>query len=138
LVIQPSGSKSWALRFRRNGKTAKMTLGRVDPLGEMEGDPVLGGLLTLAAARTLATKIMRERATGKDVIGDAMTAKRRRRVEGEQRQAQNFAVVARRYIEEYARRLPGWCLKSPDYQTSYPIPTRLPSVVVTLPANAID
>jgi hypothetical protein len=111
LVIQPSGSKSWALRFRRNGKTAKMTLGRFDPLGEMEGDPVLGGLLTLAAARTLATKIMRERATGKDVIGDAMTAKRRRRVEGEQRQAQNFAVVARRYIEEYARRLPGWCLR---------------------------
>ena len=28
LVVQPSGAKSWAVRFRANGKTAKMTLGR--------------------------------------------------------------------------------------------------------------
>ena len=31
LVVQPSGSKSWALRFRKpDGRPAKMTLGPVD------------------------------------------------------------------------------------------------------------
>ncbi len=28
LVVQPSGAKSWAVRFQANGKTAKVTLGR--------------------------------------------------------------------------------------------------------------
>jgi hypothetical protein len=35
LVIQPSGQKSWALRFRRpNGRPAKLTLGSVDFSGK--------------------------------------------------------------------------------------------------------
>jgi hypothetical protein len=34
LIIQPSGAKSWALRFRRpGGATAKLTLGGVDLSG---------------------------------------------------------------------------------------------------------
>ena len=28
LVVQPTGAKSWAVRFRASGKTAKLTLGR--------------------------------------------------------------------------------------------------------------
>jgi integrase len=80
-----------------------MTLGRFDPLGEMEGEPTLGGPLTLMAARRLATEILRQRALGKDVIGDAMSAKRRRRSEVSDRERQNFAVVAKRYVEEYAK-----------------------------------
>ena len=56
LLIQPSGAKSWALRFRRpSGKPAKLTLGPFDPMGEMEGEPTRGAPLTLAAARKLAT-----------------------------------------------------------------------------------
>jgi hypothetical protein len=44
LVIQPSGAKSWALRFRRpDGRTGKLTLGPFDPMSELEGDPVIGG-----------------------------------------------------------------------------------------------
>jgi hypothetical protein len=43
LVIQPSGAKSWAMRFRRpNGRTAKITLGPVDLYGtETPAEPVL-------------------------------------------------------------------------------------------------
>ena len=54
LVIQTSGARSWALRFRRpDGRPAKMTLGVVDLSGrEMEGQPVIGQPLTLSAART--------------------------------------------------------------------------------------
>src|SRR5262249_26313228 len=45
LVIQPSGSKSWCVRFRRpGGKPAKLTLGSADDSGrEGENDPVIGG-----------------------------------------------------------------------------------------------
>jgi integrase len=43
LVVQPSGAKSWAARYRHNGKSCKFTLG---PAGE--------GGLTLAAAREAA------------------------------------------------------------------------------------
>jgi integrase len=104
LIVQPSGAKSWALRFRRpDGRTGKLTLGRFDPLGEMEGEPVVGGPLTLAAARRLAADVMRQRALGKDVISDHATAKRRRKTDHEQRAAQNFAVVARRFVVEYAQ-----------------------------------
>ena len=28
MIVQPSGAKSWAVRFRANGRTAKVTLGR--------------------------------------------------------------------------------------------------------------
>ena len=105
LVIQVSGYKSWSVRFRRpGGKSGNLVLGPVDLTGdEMPDEPVLGGPLTLAGARALAASVARERARGKDVIGDAMSAKRRRKVEGEQRERQNFAATAKRYIEEYAK-----------------------------------
>lgn len=45
LIVQASGTRSWALRYRRpNGSTAKLTLGRADANG-----------LSLAAARHAAT-----------------------------------------------------------------------------------
>jgi hypothetical protein len=104
LVIQPSGAKSWALRFRRpDGRTGKLTLGRFDPMTELEGEPTIGGPLTLAAARRLASDIMRQRALGRDVIADRMSAKRRRKSDHEQRATQGFAPAARRFITEYAR-----------------------------------
>lgn len=90
-----------------------MTLGRFDPLGEMEGDPIVGGPLTLASARRLAADVMRQRALGKDVIADHATAKRRRRGDYEQRAAQNFAVVAKRFITEYAKpRTRSWAVSA--------------------------
>lgn len=66
LVIQPSGHKAWALRFRRpGGKTAKLTLGPVDLSGkEATAEPVLGIPLTLAGARQLAGELHRQRAMG--------------------------------------------------------------------------
>src|SRR5262245_22347581 len=71
-VIQPSGHKSWALRFRRpDGTKAKLTLGVADLSGrELQGAPVLGQPLTLAAARALAADIHRQRALGSDVIAE--------------------------------------------------------------------
>lgn len=69
LVVQPSGRKSWALRYRQGGSTAKLTLGQVLDLeaGELEPDsaPELGQPLTLGQARELAAGLARDIRRGK-------------------------------------------------------------------------
>ena len=101
LVIQSSGAKSWAMRFRRpNGSSGKLTLGTADVTGqEREQQPQLGGHLTLAAARRLATEVQRQRALGRDVISDWAHEKQRRQLA----LADTFATAARTFIEEHAR-----------------------------------
>src|SRR5215472_4471618 len=61
LVIQSSGHKSWALRYRSRGRTVKFTLGPVLVGAGAESDnaPQLDTPLSLAAARELATKALR-------------------------------------------------------------------------------
>jgi hypothetical protein len=56
LILQESGQRSFALRFRKpNGKPAKLTLGPVDVSGvEQAGTPVLGAPLTLGPGRALS------------------------------------------------------------------------------------
>lgn len=51
LVIQPTGTRSWAVRYARKGESKKVTLGRAGPGG-----------LDLAAARALAAITIRGRA----------------------------------------------------------------------------
>ncbi len=67
LIIQPSGTMSWAVRLRKpDGRTAKVTLGPVDTGDEETSDePVMGGALTLGQARQLAAEIDRKRARGR-------------------------------------------------------------------------
>ncbi len=57
LIIQPSGAKSWALRYRFGGKPAKMTLGRW---------PVMG----VAEARAKATASLDVLDHGRDPAGE--------------------------------------------------------------------
>jgi integrase len=104
LVIQPkpSGSKSWALRFRRNGKSAKLTLGRVDLSdGEPSDEPALGGALTLRQARQLANEIDRKRARGVDVVEERKAGKRRRRAAAEERDASSFRAALRGFFADH-------------------------------------
>jgi len=104
LVIQASGRRSWAMRFRRpNGKSAKLTLGPVDLSGkEAEGEPVLDSPLTLASVRRLAAEIHRQRAMGRDVVADYDASRRRQKSEHESRAKSTFAAAARHFIEQYA------------------------------------
>ena len=105
LVIQPSGRKSWALRFRRpDGKPTKLTLGSVDLSGaESPHEPTIGAPLTLAAARRLAADLHRQRAMGRDVVADHAAARRRQQAEREARNPNTFATAARRFIEQHAK-----------------------------------
>jgi len=102
LIIQPSGAKSWALRFRRpNGKPAKLTLGKVDLTNiESESEPIIGAPLTLASARRLASELHHQRARGKDVIA----AKHREKLEREARNSKDFTQAATDFIEQHAMR----------------------------------
>ncbi len=62
LVVQPSGAKSWAIRFRANGKTAKVTLGRFPAI-------------ELAKARELARDQLEAVAKGRDPAAEKRAAK---------------------------------------------------------------
>jgi integrase len=78
-IVQSSGVKSWAARFRFQGATRKLTLGTFLDNGIQEpgGDPVIGTPLSLASARELATKALRQAASGIDPCAE----KRQHRVD---------------------------------------------------------
>ena len=47
LILQPSGAKSWALRYRHGGKPRKLTLGRYPAFGLKEARTEAGKALQL-------------------------------------------------------------------------------------------
>jgi hypothetical protein len=105
LIVAPSGTKSWMMRFRRpNGKPGKITLGPYDASGrELKDEPEIGQPLTLAAARTLATKVLRQKAAHQDPIAEHKARRHRQRVQVIELSGNKFATTAQRYVEEYAQ-----------------------------------
>jgi integrase len=93
LVIQVSGSKSWAIRHRIGGKPAKVTLGAYTPVAS-DAAPAIGGLLTLDDARTLARDVLARLAAGEDVSPGA----------AKDDDALTFAEAACRYLARDAIR----------------------------------
>ena len=100
LLVQPSGSKSWALRFRRpDGRPAKLTLGPLDSSDrETLDDPVLGAPLTLGMARQLANQINRERARGIDVVEHYRAEASRKRAAAADEASNTFGTLAREFF----------------------------------------
>ena len=132
LVIQASGHRSWAMRFRRPiGKPAKLTLGPVDLSGkEAESEPVLNSPLTLASARRLAAEIHRQRAMGRDVVADYDAFRRRQKSEHETRAKSTFAAAVRDFIEQYARKKTRrWRETARLLGLAYPVPGGEPTPI---------
>jgi integrase len=79
LVIQPSGAKSWAVRYRYKGKPRKLTLGPALMLergaAEPAHDPAIDGPVSLAAARMLASDALRKVGQGIDPAKQRQRAK---------------------------------------------------------------
>jgi len=107
VCIQPSGAKSFAMRFRRpDGRNARLVLGLFDPTPR---DPhpqaklQIGASLTLVEARLLAGRIHHERAGGADVISDRKADKIKQRLRIAADLENSFTALARRYFEEHAR-----------------------------------
>ena len=96
LIVQTSGAKSFALRFRHAGRPAKLTLGTYFA-GDIKDapEPTIGGVLTLKGARKLAADTMLEIGRG----GDPATAKRQTREKWQQAAADTFEAIAIQYMK---------------------------------------
>ena len=99
LVVQPSGHKAWALRYRSRRRSVKFTLGPalIGVGGETAIAPQLDTPLSLAAARELATKTLREIQAGRDPAVE----KRRRREQQHAAESDTLRAVS----EEFLRRV---------------------------------
>jgi integrase len=99
LIVQPSGRKSWAVRYRRpNGRPTKLTLGSFTE-EDAPGEPRIGAPLTLAAARQLATSAQRQRSQGHDPAAVRQREKQAARASV----GVTYSALALRFIEEHAR-----------------------------------
>ena len=102
LIVQPSGHTSWALRYRSRGRPVKFTLGTVlSPGVESATAPAIDTPLSLAAAREVATRTLREVQAGHDPA----VAKRRRREEQRAPEADTFESVAEEFLRREGPRL---------------------------------
>ena len=89
LVLQPSGAKSWALRFRAAGKPAKLTLGPYPTLD-------------LANARRRAQEALGEVASGKNPAADKKAAREAQKAASST--ADRVETVAASFIDKYVKR----------------------------------
>src|SRR5262245_59304412 len=87
LVVQPSGKKSWASRYRLAGRPQKLTLGEWPAT-------------SLAEARRLATAAIARVAKGEDPAA----AKRQAKAEAADRDGDTVAARAAQFIDQHARR----------------------------------
>jgi integrase len=84
LVLQPSGAKSWAVRYRHNGATRKFTIGSYPAVD-------------LKAARELGAKALRAVAEGRDPGQEKAQARAS--------QPDSIETVAKQFIERHCRRV---------------------------------
>ncbi len=100
-VIQPSGAKSWALRYRHGGRSRKLTLGAVLGADEEAPEPKVGDPLSLAAARRLAAEAMHQVELGRDPA--------REKADGRSRLAlkpvETFQAIAESYLKREGKSL---------------------------------
>src|SRR5262245_3533578 len=85
LITQPSGIKSWACRFRFNGKSQKLTLGQFPAV-------------SLAEARKLAATAMEQVARGIDPAAE------KRKAKTADRRSDTVEQLAILFIEQHAKR----------------------------------
>jgi integrase len=80
LVVQPSGARSWAVRYRHNGTPRKHTLGSYPTID-------------LKTARELGTKVLRTAAEGRDPAGEKQV-----------QQANSVAEVVSQFLAKHGQR----------------------------------
>jgi integrase len=91
LVVQPSGVKSWAHRYRRNGRTGKITLGNASEL-------------SLAAARRLVAEQRHQIEQGVDPAAQRRAAHVAAVEASERQDSDSVETLAALFIERYAKK----------------------------------
>jgi integrase len=90
-ILQPSGARSWAVRYRLHGKSRKFTIGDFPTFG-------------LADARAEARKVLQAVTDGRDP-----TRERKARRQADEAASDTFEAGARRWLEKRAmKRLRAW------------------------------
>jgi integrase len=103
LVVQPTGAKSWAVRYRHAGKPRKLALGPLAPvLPGPEPEPILGAPLTLAGARKIAREQFLQVAAGRDPAAERQAAKATAR-EPEEVDRDLVKTVAAQFLDRYLK-----------------------------------
>jgi integrase len=103
LVVQPSGVKSWVARYRSRGRSVKFTIGPVlaGVRAEAAETPQLGVPMSLAAAREMCAKALREARAGRDLADE----RRRAREQEHAGKADTFEAVAEEFLRREGPRL---------------------------------
>ena len=93
LVIQPepSGAKSWAVRYRHLKRPKKLTIGRADQM-------------SLSEARKLATAALDEVVAGRDPAADKQEKKATSAAAAELRANDSVEAIAARFVAQHAER----------------------------------
>ena len=103
LVVQPTGAKSWALRYRYAGKPRKLALGPLAPaLPGPEPEPILGAPMTLGAARKVARDQLLQVAAGRDPAAEKQAAKAAAR-DPEEIDRDLVKAVAAQFLDRYLK-----------------------------------
>lgn len=111
LVVQPSGAKSWVLRFRFKGTPKKLTIGPVLETREIPIDDLpLGEPHTLAEARIAADKARTRAALGDDPTARAVRADRLTLRQAAERFVREYAKPNNRSWQETERQLENYLL----------------------------
>jgi integrase len=127
LVVQPSGIKSWAARYRYRGKSGKHTLGPALIDTRESGEPLQHGAqhdatpLSLAEARELCARVLREVQAGR-----APVAERRRRKQQHKAEANTFENIAEEFLRREGGRLRTLGQRKADLALLYPSLGQLP------------
>jgi integrase len=89
LLVQPSGAKSFAVRYRHAGRPRKLTLGSYPAVD-------------LAGAREMGAKALRAAAEGRDPASEKQTAKIDAAADKIRGQHDLFENIAREFVKRYA------------------------------------
>jgi integrase len=106
VVVFPSGAKSFVVRYRFRGIAKKLTLGpclidRHHDLVEPAASPELDTPLSLAAARELCTKALREAESGHDPAAAKAHAKEQERAA----ESETLTAIAQEYLRREGGKL---------------------------------
>ena len=124
LVVQPSGVKSWAARYRYRGRSSKYTLGPVLIDTPESAEPLqhVVAPLSLASARELCARVLREAQAGRDPAAE----RRSRREQQRAAEADTLQAVGEEFLRREGPRLRTLSQRKADLELLYPSLGRLP------------
>jgi integrase len=123
VTVQPSGVKSWRVRFRFRGLARKLTLGPFFAGGqEPDIAPEIGAPLSLHAARMLAARALHQVKAGVDPTAE----QRKRRVAQRTTEADTLVAISEEYLRREGPRLRSIGQRRSDLTLLYPSLGRLP------------